>query len=385
MLTKKFNFILISLKNTIIPFILCSFIACLILFSTTNIKAAKIGLELWATTVVPSLFPFLFATELLSKTKIVSYLGKLLNKIMRPLFNIPGEGAFAFVMGLISGYPVGAKIVTDFRNKGICSQDEGNRMLAFTNNSGPLFIIGTVGVSLFANKSIGLLLFVTHLMACITVGIILKIFSPQKHIDNKINICNTKNNSSSNAISTILMIGSFVVIFSVVISILKELHILDLLSNFITPALSFLGIDSSFAIPILSGIIELTNGISLVSTIHLKNISTNIIICAFLLGFGGISVCLQVYSIISKSDLSIKTYIIGKFLQGLFAAIYTFLALHYIPFFNLDIKPAFAPIAESITYPITFFGFNNYFILFAVLCIIVYFVFSIPSKKSNNC
>ena len=59
MLTKKFNFILISLKNTIIPFILCSFIACLILFSTTNIKAAKIGLELWATTVVPSLFPFL--------------------------------------------------------------------------------------------------------------------------------------------------------------------------------------------------------------------------------------------------------------------------------------------------------------------------------------
>ena len=155
MLTKKFNFILISLKNTIIPFILCSFIACLILFSTTNIKAAKIGLELWATTVVPSLFPFLFATELLSKTKIVSYLGKLLNKIMRPLFNIPGEGAFAFVMGLISGYPVGAKIVTDFRNKGICSQDEGNRMLAFTNNSGPLFIIGTVCVSLFANKSIG--------------------------------------------------------------------------------------------------------------------------------------------------------------------------------------------------------------------------------------
>ena len=381
----KYHFLVLKIKRNIFALVFLAFGASLLLFSSSNLPAIKKGLSLWANSVVPALFPFFVATELLMNTNFVTVLGRFLNKIMKPLFNIRGEGSFGFIMGLISGYPVGAKIVTDFRNKGICSQDEGNRMLAFTNNSGPLFIIGTVGVSLFANKSIGLLLFVTHLMACITVGIILKIFSPQKHIDNKINICNTKNNSSSNAISTILMIGSFVVIFSVVISILKELHILDLLSNFITPALSFLGIDSSFAIPILSGIIELTNGISLVSTIHLKNISINIIICAFLLGFGGISVCLQVYSIISKSDLSIKTYIIGKFLQGLFAAIYTFLALHYIPFFNLDIKPAFAPIAESITYPITFLGFNNYFILFAVLCIIVYFVFSIPFEKSNNC
>ncbi len=382
---KKYNFILISLRNAIVPFILCTFIVCLILFSTTNIKAAKNGLELWATNVVPSLFPFLFATELLSKTKVVPYLGKLLNKIMRPLFNIPGEGAFAFLMGLISGYPVGAKIVTDFRNTGICTKDEGDRMLAFTNNSGPLFIIGTVGVSLFANKSIGFLLFITHFMACVTVGIMLKFFSKKNNIESKIHTINNKSANSSNSISTILMIGSFVVIFSVVLSILKELHILDLLSTFITPLLSFLCVDFKFAIPILSGIIELTNGVSLVSSIAVKNISSNIIICAFLLGFGGISVCLQVYSIISKSDLSIKTYIVGKFMQGIFAAIYTFLALKYIPFLNLDIKPVFAPIAESITFPITFFGVNNYFILFAVLCIIVYLVFSIPSEKSNNC
>ena len=90
MKSKKFNIILISLKNTIIPIILCSFMIFLILFSTSNIIAAKNGLELWATTVVPSLFPFLFATELLGKTKIVQYLGKTLNKIMRPLFNVPG-------------------------------------------------------------------------------------------------------------------------------------------------------------------------------------------------------------------------------------------------------------------------------------------------------
>lgn len=384
MKSKKFNVILISLKNVITPIILCGFMIFLILFSTSNIIAAKNGLELWATTVVPSLFPFLFATELLSKTKVVQYLGKTLNKIMRPLFNVPGEAAFAFIMGLISGYPIGAKIVTDFRNTGICTKDEGNRMLAFTNNSGPLFIIGTIGIGLFANKTIGLLLFVTHFMACITIGIIFKFFS-KNNLNDLSHNSYKPNIHSTNSISTILMIGSYVVIFSVVISILNQLHILDLFAIAISPLLRLLNINISFAIPILSGIVELTNGVNLVSLVHVKDISTNIAICAFLLGFGGISVCLQVYSIISKSDLSIKKYIIGKFFQGVFASIYTLLALKYIPVFNLDIKPTFAPISTCVTYPISILGFNNYFVLFAVLCIIICFVFSIPSKKSNNC
>ena len=62
---------------------------------------------------------------------------------MRPIFNIPGEGAFPFVMGIISGYPMGAKIISKFKQQGICTNEEAERMLSFTNNSGPLFIIGT--------------------------------------------------------------------------------------------------------------------------------------------------------------------------------------------------------------------------------------------------
>lgn len=57
-------------------------------------------------------------------------------------------------MGIISGYPIGAKIVTEFRKNGDCSRAEAERLLAFTNNSGPLFIIGTVGVSMFGNTLI---------------------------------------------------------------------------------------------------------------------------------------------------------------------------------------------------------------------------------------
>ena len=113
-----------SLKRNGVTILFCLFTLCLVLFSSSNLLAAKNGLILWATAVVPSLFPFFVATEMLSYTNVVSCLGKWLTPIMRPLFGVPGEGAFAFIMGLISGYPVGAKIVSNFMEQGIVTQEE---------------------------------------------------------------------------------------------------------------------------------------------------------------------------------------------------------------------------------------------------------------------
>lgn len=168
------TFIMISLKKNIFPFCLCLFTIFLVVFSNSNINAAKNGLMLWANCIVPSLLPFFIATELLCNTNIIHNLGNIFNRFMRPLFNVPGAGAFALIMGIISGYPTGAKIVSNFRQQNICTKEEGERLLAFTNNSGPLFIIGTVGVSLFYNTTIGFLLLTTHLLACFSVGILFR-------------------------------------------------------------------------------------------------------------------------------------------------------------------------------------------------------------------
>ena len=59
--------------------------------------AIKKGLSLWANSVVPSLFPFFVATELLMNTNFVNVLGRFLNKIMKPLFNIRGEGEICII------------------------------------------------------------------------------------------------------------------------------------------------------------------------------------------------------------------------------------------------------------------------------------------------
>lgn len=349
---RSFKFWMFSVRENFLSIVFILFTLCLIIFSRSNLPAAKSGLKLWANAVVPSLFPFFVATELLSYTNIISLLGSYLNCIMRPLFNVPGEGSFPFIMGIISGYPTGAKIVSKFKSDGICSDVEAERLLAFTNNSGPLFIIGTVGIALFGNIEIGILLLITHILSCITVGFIFRFWK-----------CNTSSSSSSltsftsstnpaisfsslgkiigtsitNSTHTVVLIGGFVVIFSVIISIINSSGILTLLCNILTPIFNVLKINPEFSSGFISGLIELTNGVNIVSTIPEKAISINIIFCAFLLGFGGFSVILQVFSIVSEANISIKPYVIGKLLQAIFASLYTYLLIQNFDFFNLNL------------------------------------------------
>lgn len=106
---KKFHVLVFKLKHNIISIILLLFTVCLVLFSSSNLQAVKSGLKLWVNSVIPSLFPFFIATELLSQTKIPRLCGKLFTPIMKPIFNISGEGSFALIMGIISGYPVRCK------------------------------------------------------------------------------------------------------------------------------------------------------------------------------------------------------------------------------------------------------------------------------------
>lgn len=333
-----------KLKRNIIPIFFLLFTLCLIVFSKSNIISVKNSLNIWINNVIPSLLPFFIATELLNNTDIPKVIGNFFNKIMRPLFNVPGIGAYALFMGIISGYPVGAKIVTNFRNNNLCTKEEAERLITFTNNSGPLFILGTVGVTLFYDTSIGILLLFSHILACLSVGIIFRFWKVNKrHLENTNSLSSNisfnslgeiLSKSILSAINSVVLIGGFIILFGIIISILKNIQILNLLFIIFTPLFEFINVKVEFIIPIITGIIELTNGVSLVSSIASKNLGINVIIVSFLLGFGGISIMLQVLSIISKSDISIKPYIIGKLLHGLLSAIYTSIFIHSFSYFS---------------------------------------------------
>ena len=345
------------LKEKSISIIFILYLFFLVLFTKSNFNAAKKGITLWANNVVPSLFPFFVAVELLKHTNLIYFLSIKLDKYMKPIFNLPGVASFPFVMGLISGYPVGAKIVSDLYSNNLCTQKEAERMLAFTNNSGPLFIIGTVGCSFYSNTSIGILLLISHILSSICVGIILGIISRIKSATNTFTANSTQSASTNNfssllqddikiadlggilgsaivsAIKSILMIGGFVTIFSVILSILNNTKILTIISYFIS---NIFHINPDYIVGLLTGFLEFTNGLYKISTINNKMLSINLIISSFIIGFGGISVTLQVLNIISKNKLSIKTYIFGKLLHGTISALFTFLILS-VPIFSLNL------------------------------------------------
>lgn len=185
--------------------------------------------------------------------------------------------------------------------------------------------------------------------------------------------------SIMNSVNTIVMIGGFVILFSVIISILNNSGLLDVICKMFYPIFNLLNIDVRFINPIISGLVELTNGLNNLATINTKSFSILITFASFILGFGGISVALQVLSITSKTDISISAYIIGKFLQGTIAAILTYGIVHIFPIFNLDLVPIFSQNVNTLNIMHSYGNIYNIFIVILIFS----FTFFLASKYKS--
>ena len=320
------NFLVINLKKYFFTFLLLLFLICLITFSSSNLIAAKEGLALWVNSILPSLFPFLVASELICQTNLPFLLGKLLSPFMKSFFNVSGESSIALILGTISGNPIGAKTICNLKKQKVISKTEAERLIAFCNNVNPLFILGSVGLLLFKDKHIGYVLLTSHILASLLVGACFRFWKKNNlevtYHENKFNSQNTPINISElgnllstavkSSINSCLQVGGFVVLFSVIISIIQNSGI-------------------SFTIPELNclffGMIEMTNGVASASSLASSSPFTSILLASFLLGFGGFSIMFQVYSIIAKENISIKPYILGKILHGFFSCAITLMLI----------------------------------------------------------
>lgn len=315
------------LSNYFLTFFIILFGVCLIFFSSSNILAVQTSIDLFLNAIFPSLFPFLIVSELLSYTPMISFLSVKFEKIMRPLFNMPGIASYPFVMGLLSGYPVGARIVSNLRKQNLITKSEGEKLLIFTNNAGPLFIIGSIGCSIYSNNKIGfLLLFVSIISSIITGFIFGKLYNSSTRSFSTSDISElsfsslgeTISKCIKNAFFTLSNVCGFVILFSLIISMLQTSGILSFINNVWIKNL-------------ILGFIEITNGIKLISTISASSLFLNLVITSVLLGIGGICVLLQVWSTISDTDLSIKPYILGKLFNGILSGTIMFLILYLFP------------------------------------------------------
>ena len=307
-----------KLSNYIITILILLFAIGLIVFSSSNVIIINNSFELFINTVFPSLFPFLIVVELLSYTFLIPFITSKFGIVMERIFNLPKIASYPFIMGLFSGYPVGAKIVTNLRLENKISKYDGNRLLIFTNNPGPMFVIGSVGIGFFCNKSIGFLLLLVQFISCLITTFCVGHFFNAKKRNDSIDYSKELSiesfgeiisTSIKNAFYTLSIVCGFILLFSLIISMLQESKII-----------SIFFFNNKFLEYIFLGMLETTSGIKLITSLTYISIKIKLIITAFFLSFGGISVLLQVWSIISKTDLSIKPYIIGKIFNGLISS-----------------------------------------------------------------
>src|SRR5690606_20304655 len=113
-------------------------VVSLVLYPETAFNSSLEGLQIWWEVVFPALLPFFIASEILMGFGVVHFLGVLLEPFMRPVFRVPGPGAFVMAMGLASGYPIGAKLTSRLREQGLITRSEGERLVSFTNTADPL-------------------------------------------------------------------------------------------------------------------------------------------------------------------------------------------------------------------------------------------------------
>lgn len=395
----------IYLKKTILPLFGIVFIIALIIYPKTVVASASKGINLWLNIVFPSLFPFFVASQLLSKSGFINIFGILLEPIMRPLFNIPGCGSFALAMGIVSGYPVGATITTDLRNQQLISKTEAERLLTFTNNSGPLFIMGSVAVGMFQMPKVGYLLYISHVAACITVGMIFKFYKRENKISKskasisqKLHLELQKMRNSDmnawtlfgecikNSIYTILTIGGFIIFFSVFINILITSGIIGRVCALAPDFLSKIGIESKTLEGILCGLFEITTGSNLISLAS-GDLKIKLCCISLIIGWAGFSVHTQVMSIVSSSDISVKPYIIGKAMQGIISSIYTYIGITIFSKSLMLESTAFSNFSEKYSFEwsnICISSIQNIIVLSSIIIAIsiLYICFvSITSKK----
>lgn len=269
-----------------------SAILVLILGSKTAIESAGDGVRLCIQSVIPSLFPFIVLSGMLTGSLSEIHIPRL--KLFNKLLCVPRGSELLVVLGLLGGYPVGAQNICDAYRDGFVHKNTAKRMLVFCNNTGPAFIFGIVAPQ-FDIPSIGWYLWGIIILSSFITAIILPgsaetaatLKQPRRSAPQALN----------KAVKTMGSICGWVVIFRVFLGFTEQ-WFLDKLPQ--------------GANVFISGLLELTNG-----CVQLGNIPdefARFALAAVLLSFGGVCVTMQTATV--AQNLGMDGYLPGKLLQS---------------------------------------------------------------------
>ena len=294
--------------------------AALLIFPQAAAGAVKDGLSMCVRVIIPSLFPFFAATNLINELGISKLAGNALSPLSARLFGASGQGAAAFIIGVTGGYPLGASYIAGLRRQQLIGANEASRLLIFCNNSGPAFIIGAAGIGIFKSSSVGFFLYAVHILAALIWGIILSsggrgdICYDDDVLAEK-SVSDAVTNSIKKSAEATVNICAFITAFSALNGILDAMGLFSSIAGKISCAT---GTELSWCRALLAGVLELGNGIGSMEGLSVSPV--NLALASLILSWGGLSVHFQSYSMLSGTDIKTARYMTGRFLIALTAA-----------------------------------------------------------------
>jgi len=286
-----------------------------LLLDAADVRQAVLeSLALCVKSVIPSLFPFLAVSTLLMSLGFGEWIAQPLSGLMR-LYQVDGAGASALILGLIGGYPVGARTAATLARDGLLSREEGERLLTFCNNSNPAFLINVLGLGVFGSTRAGVWLWLIHILSALLAGLLLcrghrrqtpaPRTAPPSPPFRAARLSTAFVEAVQSALRAMASICAFVVLFYVMALPLRRI--------------------GGTAGTILAGVLELFS-----TTPRLTADAAGFVLAAGLSGWGGLSVHCQTMAVLGDSGLSSIPCVAGKALQGLFSALLAMTLYPYV-------------------------------------------------------
>lgn len=360
------KFIIFNKKKLIITNItIYLLIFTLLTNSNVCISSISTSTNIFLTKLLPALFPYILLTEILINLNISENITYGFSKVLCILFRLPQCTAPTIFMSYFLGYPNAAKYLTRLYEEKKIDYHTCKKIASFTNNANPAYMIGTLGIAMFHNVTIGIILLISHFLASILIGIT---YTSNKTIiqQNIVNSNSFKEISFSfeillkslfNTIKTLSIIWGFTVIFSLLpILLFKKLSL------------------PTHIYGLIVGIFELSNGIYIILN---SNLDFTIMLCliSFILSFSSLMVIMQIYSYIYKTNIKLSYIVKYKLLQGIVSAIITYILSSL--FFNNNI----ISVAFNIDNYHTVYSFPS--ILYFIIAVITGILVMLNLKKKR--
>ncbi|WP_167956735.1 hypothetical protein [Anaerosporobacter faecicola] len=302
----------------------CGLFLFLLLVITQPLSAlngAKTGLLLWFNTVLPTLLPFIILSNFIIRFQVTDYICRIFSPLFKRLFRISDLGCYPIIIGILSGYPMGAKTCADLIKEGLLSREEGQYIMILVGNASYMFLTSFLAISSLhvpgQKYQLLLLIYLSSLLSATIYRIRAnQLRKKQQRKEKQLSLdsiyatslpeetplsMTTVDHCILDGFTTITKVGGYIIMFSVLAQIF-----LVLFSSF------------GFLRYLLLGSLEITTGIYLVCASSM-NLTQKIVLSITITSFGGLSSLAQVGSVIENSGLSLKTYFKYKILTGILA------------------------------------------------------------------